>query len=135
MCKVQISAGKNRDKKSTAKNLFGPADNILLVLKVYFTILHLTYQLSMYKLAFVGVAAETTSTTHCYLTIIHWEENCQLFLCYEVLNSHGEQYTALGDEKIMSTFRTDILPPASKKFTFKLLASGLFQDIDTYLII
>jgi hypothetical protein len=64
MYKVQISVGKNRDKKRTAKNLFGPAENMLLLLKVYFTILHLPYQLSMYKLAVLGVAAVTTSTTH-----------------------------------------------------------------------
>jgi len=102
MCKVQIGVGKNRDKKRTAKNLFGPAENMLLVLKVYFIILHLAYQRSMHKLAVLGVAAETTSTTHRYLILIRSEENGQLFLCYEVLSSHGELYkiTALGDEKI-----------------------------------
>jgi hypothetical protein len=60
---LRASLGKNRNKKRTAKNLFGPAGNTLLVLKVYITILHLVYQLSMYKLTVLRVAVETTSTT------------------------------------------------------------------------
>jgi len=61
MCKVQISVGKNRDKKEDGQK-FGPTENMQLVLKVYITILHQAYQLSVCKLTFLRVVAETTGT-------------------------------------------------------------------------
>jgi hypothetical protein len=63
MCKVQISVGKTEIKKRAAKNLFGPTENMQLVLKVYITILHQAYQLSMYKRTVLMVVVKTTSTT------------------------------------------------------------------------
>jgi hypothetical protein len=122
MCKVQISVGKTRDKKRTAKNLFGPAENMLLVLKVYITILHLAYRLSMYKLTVLGIAVETT--THRYLILIRSEENGQLFLCYEVLGSHGEQYkiTALGDGKISANISDRYFTSSFKKIYLQVIS-------------
>jgi hypothetical protein len=63
MCKVQISVGKNQNKNDDSQKFVWTDRKHAVVLKVYITILHQAYQLSVYKLTVLRVIVETTSTT------------------------------------------------------------------------